>query len=322
MSRESAVSKFAGGSALAPSRDSMANTAPSQRVASTTPAVSAPPKEEGPASIVVPAEATSNNPTPEQKEELSSDRFAHLAKKEAKLQKEREALKTERDAMLKSKQQYEDVEKRFRQFEELKAKDPIEAMKLAGFSDSDIFNFYVKAEEAKKTADTPEARGAAAAEGKIKEFEKKQADQAAKEKADSDKVIISRFKAGISKTVVSDKDKYEYCNYNGPLAEELIYNTVEAILQDSGEIISAQEAADLVEKFYEDQDKAMNTLKKRGYKPPQESDSTQEPTPAPSKTLTNRVAPTVASTPIPKKETHEQKKQRLIEQIKQTGIRR
>lgn len=40
-------------------------------------------------------------------------------------------------------------------------------------------------------------------------------------------------------------------------------STIESILNDSGEMISIDEASQMVEEFYEEQDKSMNSLKKR-----------------------------------------------------------
>lgn len=328
MSRESAMAKATGATAPTTPANPAANQGfVTARQAARIPVPKEPVQEGAPAPIVVPAEESkieTSEPVSEVAEGLTSDKFAHLAKKEAKLQKEREALKAEQKATAEAKVRYETVEKQFREFEELKGKDPIAAMKLAGFSDTDIFNYYANAEKEKAAKDTPEARAAAAAQAEIKKFQDEQSKKEVEAKKASDDAVIKRFKDNISKTITSDKDKYEYCNFNGIFAEDLIYLTVENVLQDTGEVISAQEAADMVESFYEEQDKAMNSLKKRGIKPKEEVLPVQEvaPTPAKSKTLSNKVAPTVASTVITKRETPAEKKARLVEQIKQYGLRK
>lgn len=254
---------------------------------------------------------------------LDSDRFAHLAKKEAALQKQREELKAQQASMAAEKAKYEEVGKKYGEFEKLKSTDPIAAMKLAGFSDTDIFNYYVKAQEDAKTKDTPEARAAAAAQVEIKKFEEAQTkkEQMAKEAQDS--ATIKKFQGKIAQTIAGDKDKYEFCNHNGIMAEQLIFATVEEYLKETGEVLTPQQAADMVEEHYEAQAKALDNLKKR-----QRGEPVQEPPPQPStsksqpsKTLTNKVTPTVAST-ITKKETPTEKRDRLIKQIQEHGLRK
>jgi hypothetical protein len=244
-----------------------------------------------------------------------------LAKKEVALQKEREAFKAERAQFEVERAKFAEAGKKFQGFEELKAKDPIAAMKLAGFTDTEVFNFYANAEANKKAAESPEAKAVAAAEAKIKEFEERQTKAAQDAKAAQDTQTITQFKGKISQTVAADKDKYEFCNFHGPAAEALIYETVEAVFKESGDVLTPAEASDLVEKYYEDQAKAQLTLKKLGVKAPEAPAKPEPSAPAPSKTLTNRVAATGASS-IPAKETREQKKERLINEIKTNGLRR
>jgi hypothetical protein len=298
----------------------------SPRQAARVPVTTAATPTPGPVAVVVPTAPAVETP----KDGVDSERFAHLAKKEAAIQKDREALKAEREAIAAAKAKYDEVEKTYRNFEEMKTKDPIQAMKLAGFSDTDIFNFYAKAQEDAKLKDTPEAKAAdsaaKAAKAVVDEFEKKQSDAQAVAKAKTDAAVINRFKGSISQTITSNKDKYEFCNFHGPAAEVLIYETVEACFKEDRKDnpnalpISAQEAADLVEKYYEDQDKAQAALKKRGGQvapAPVEEKVANQTT---SRTLTNKVGPTVIST-IPKKETREEKRERLINNIKEHGLK-
>jgi hypothetical protein len=279
-----------------------------------------------PAPVVTPAPAPAaaappvTTPEPP-KPPTDEERFAHLAKKEADLQKLRDAAKAEKAEVAAERAKLEAIAARYKDFETLKAQDPIQAMKLAGFSETDIFNYYAKAQETAKLKDTPEAKAAAAAKAEIDAFKVEQAKAAEVAKAQNDAAIIKRYQSQINRVVTADKDKYEFCNFNGAVAEAQIYETVEAYFKEKGEVLSPTEAADIVEKYYEDQAKAQMSLKKLGVKAPEPEPAQTPGTIPPARTLTNKVTATVAST-APKKETHQEKKDRLIAQIKEHGLRK
>ena len=262
------------------------------------------------------------------KAEMDSTRFAHIAKKEAELVKQRDTFKKEHETFLQEKEKMREIQKQLNDFNETKAKDPVAAMKLLGFSETDLFNFLAAQED----NIPPEERAAKAAQSEIQKFRDEQAakeQEAINKRNDS---VVSQFKQDISKTVLSDKDKYEYCNYNGPLAEELIYETVAQVYEldlktnPDALPITAQEAADMVESYYEEEDKAMSILKKRQPKPSEEVKEPvkADPTPAanaykqPPKTLSSKTAATVAST-ITRKETHAEKRARLANKLANLG---
>jgi hypothetical protein len=244
--------------------------------------------------------------------------LSHLAKKEAELQRNREAFKKEQADLAAERQKVLDMAKDVQTFRDLQGKDRIAALKHLGFSDQDLLN-YIAAQE---DTSTPEEKAARAAQAEIKKFQdenaKKEADAVSKRNADA----LAAFRADISATISKNPETYEYCNYHGPLAEELIYETVAAVLETEKELISVREAAEMVEQYYEDQDKGMNTLKKRQPKeaaapaaPAKEVPLKPEVSPRPSsaRTLSSKTGATVAST-VTKTvgETPEQKKQRLI----------
>jgi len=254
--------------------------------------------------------------------EIDSTRFAHLAKKEAALTKEREAFKSQQKAHAEELEKLKSVHKKLQDFEELKSKDKLGALKLAGFTDNDIIEMFAQQED----NSTPEEKAAKAAQNEIQKFRDEQTKQQreAQEKRNSD--TISQFRNDITKTISASPEKYELCNYNGSLAEELIYETVASVLEDSKELISVQEAADLVEQYYEDTYKSMSNLKKlrpsEAVAAAKEAISNSEPlkpevSPRPaSKTLSNKTAASVASTTtVPRNETPDQKKSRLVKKF-------
>ena len=69
-------------------------------------------------------------------------RFAALAKKEAQIVKDRESFKREQEAFTAQRTRVEEVLKKAQQFEELKGKDQIAALKAVGFSETEIFNLF------------------------------------------------------------------------------------------------------------------------------------------------------------------------------------
>ncbi len=255
---------------------------------------------------------------------IDSDRFARIAAREEKFKKEREEFKLEQQRIYEEKEKLKSVQQKITEYEELKKTDPIAALKYLGYSEADLFNYMAGKEEP-----TPEQKyadaAAKAADEKIKTWEQQQADKAAKELAERDDQAIKGYKASIGGTIQKETEKYEYCAHYGPIAEELVYDTVLKIIKEDPELAPHQamvEALELVENFYEQEDKAMSSLKKRQpkveapkeeVKPAQPARSRTVQTPVPVKSappLTNRAAPTAASIKTGK-ETPSQKRERL-----------
>lgn len=259
---------------------------------------------------------------------IDSDRFAIIAKKEAKLVRDREEFKKQQtDAAAKEVKLKEYLEK-IETFEAKKKVDPIDALKFIGFSETDIFNFMANKETPKEP--TAEEIAEKVADKKLSEYKEEQAKVAADAQKAREQGLVTQYSTQIESAIKANPEKYEYANYYGKQAEELAIEFATANVKLNGELLSPDEIAQAVEEYYEEQDKAMSTLKKR--QPKVDGNSTdsvkQEPVrtrtvtppigaaaPAPSKTLTNKATATVAST-ITRKETHEQKKERLISALK------
>lgn len=268
---------------------------------------------------------------------LDSDRFARLAAREAKLVKEREALKleqqsfkTEQQKTYEARTKYDEIIGKANKFEELKEKDVVEALKHIGLSDTQIFNLMANREEPKPP--TPEelsAQAALAAQTEIKKFQDEQALKADKEAKERDERAINGFRKAIGESITKEAEKYEYCAHYGQIAEDLVYETILNIMSDDQKegVTTAphdamKEAIELVENFYENEDKAMSKIKKRQPKETAapEPETKTQPTrtrtveaKAPTKpipTLTNKATATVAST-VTGKETPAQKRERL-----------
>ena len=91
--------------------------------------------------------AAPQTPPPEAQKPVESDRFAVLASKEAKLQKEREAVKAEKLAVDTLKAELSKYKGEIDEFETLKKTDKIAALKKIGFTEEDILNFVAGKEE-------------------------------------------------------------------------------------------------------------------------------------------------------------------------------
>lgn len=256
--------------------------------------------------------------------ELDSTRFAQLAKKESALQKEREQFKLEKEANAQEKEKMKQIHKKLQDFEDMKGKDPVAALKLAGFSETDLFNFMAQAED----KSTPEEKAAKAAQTEIQKFRDEESKKVTLEQERRNTEALEQFQRDINTHITSDKDRYEYCNYHGQLAEELIKETVAAVLDESGgkDLITVEQAADMVEGYYEEQDKSMSTLKKRQPKVADIPASVKEEPlkaqvsarPA-SKGLSSKATATVSSTTIPRKESASEKRNRLIQKLGSMG---
>jgi hypothetical protein len=243
---------------------------------------------------------------------MQSTVFAKLAAKEAKLVKEREEFKAQQEQLLAEREDVKKVMDMVKEFEQLKNTDRLAALKKLGFSDTDLFEAMAAVEPKEESV---EDKAAKIAQAKIEEYAKTQAEkQAEAEKARNDE-IINRYKADISKTYADNKEKYQLSNFYGEAATELAYQLVLEISDKEKKVISAQEAADLVENYYEEHYKQLHALK---------TPKTPEPAPvvpeAPkSRTLTNSVSASSTSLAAreTRRETAAEKRARLIAQLQQ-----
>lgn len=269
---------------------------------------------------------------------LTSTPFNQLAKKEAEFERRRQEFKKEQQLVASEKAKLAEYNTQIQKFVEMRKTDPIAALKEIGFSEADIINYMAEKPEA-----SPEERAAKAAseaaELRIKQFEEAQLKRQQDEIVQRDQSLIQGFKSDLSKVVQADPVKYEYCAHYGPVAEDLMYETTLAVIKESGgkDILTPQQAAEMVESYYEEQDKLMSSFKKRQ---PVKTDPTPEkavpersrtvtpgdptaPAPKPvitkTRTLHNAATSTIASTRLRLNETHDQKKSRLIEKLRNGG---
>lgn len=276
-----------------------------------------------PTNTTTPPPATPVDPaaTPESApKELDSSKWAAIAKKEQRLVHDQLALKKKAEEIAAKEKELQSKITPFQEFEALRSKDPVAALRGLGFSETDIFNWLANGE---KKELTPEEKAQAAAQAEIKKFKEEQEAEKTKAQQAQEKAVIDRFKGKIKGFLATNKDKFEACADYGEIAEDAAFRLVEQIAKDTGEVVPLSEAFEALEAYYDGEYERMSNYNK--FKKKEEPVAvTEEKKPVSrgtNKTLTNSVTPTIAST-VPKNETRSQKRERLINQIKQTGLRR
>lgn len=268
------------------------------------------------------------------KEQLQSTPFSQLAKKEAEIVRQRQEMKRDQEVFASEKEKLRKVKDQYDEYQATKAKDPIAALKLLGFSEADIFNFMADKAPAELSQEEKAAKAAeAAADARIKAFEEGQTKRIADEQRQADQSLIQGYRADVSKVIKANPDQFEYCNYFGSVADEQIYLTA-LELAKQGEAVSPKEIAEMVEDYYEQEDKAMSTIKKRNPveaaapETPAPTDRSRtvtpgfpgEPQPKPTitktRTLHSGATATAASSRQIRNETREQKRERLMEALR------
>lgn len=250
-----------------------------------------------------------------------SSQLAHLAKKEQKLQFEREAFKKEQEEFKALKLRAQEFYDKAKAFEDTRKLDPIKAMKDLGFTEKEIID-YLSQEEAPKPT-TEEVVQAELKKYKDEEIKKAQEIQKA-----NDTVLVQKFREQLTSTIAAEPEKYELCAHHGAVAEEIMFE-IAVEEAKSGQTPNVKSIADEVEDFYLQQYQAMSKLKKltpkeealleakqpertRVVHPPQE---VVKPKPT---TITNRLAATSAALikPSSRTETREEKRSRLEAMIR------
>lgn len=266
---------------------------------------------------------------------VDSSRLAIFTKKEAALRKEREEFKKERDAYMQQKQQIEEFIKRVNQFDETAKADKMAALKLIGWSDEDIINLVAQAEDTPKD---PIAEARKIAQEEAQKVRDELAQKEAQAEAHRNQQAITKLKSDIATTIKDQADKFEICSWRGAEAEAQIYEVIAEHLQQEDELLSVEEAAQMVEELYEEEAKQIRQLKKFQEKvaeaaaaqavepepaapaaePKAPKSNVPQPQPKP-KTLTNAATATSAAA-IPRRETPAQKKERLIKALMNGGL--
>ncbi len=256
---------------------------------------------------------------PENESALSSTQLAIIKKREVKIFQEREQLKKDREEFAPIKTQALGLIEKAKTFEAKKAQgDIVGALEAIGLSHTEIINLM--ATEAEKKELSPQE----IVQAELAKRDKADADKAAAAQAENDKRVIDGFKSKLPTTRTSEPDKFEYCNFYDAEADEIAFNLVKeaALDPDDPQVLTPQEAMEEVENFYYERDQAMSKLKKRNPAAPTTPAAPETPLKAEVKPGM-RGAQTPPRTPAPppaqRKESHEEKKARLAERLRNGG---
>jgi hypothetical protein len=249
------------------------------------------------------------------------DKFGQMTKREVKLFKEREEVKREREELQRLKADLEGKIKPFKEFEELLGKDRLAALRSLGFTDTDIANSLVDGPK----EETAEQKAERIADLKIKQYEERQNAKAQKEQTDRNNEVIKEFRTQrLPAFIKANAEKYEYVAAYGAEGEAQVFEVYNQVIVDSKgqEVLTLDQAAQIVEEYYEERDKEMGNLKKRQPKVEPATEPVPEPAqrgkPEPVRGLTQAARPSVAGT-VSRTETKEEKRARLIEKLKRGG---
>lgn len=255
--------------------------------------------------------------------EMNSDRFAKLAQKEADLVKRNQQFKQQQRDFDTERKRIAEIKAKVDQFEEIRKTNPIQALKDIGFSETDIFN-YLADNQPKELTTEELARKATQEEiSKFQEIQKK-AEEAHKQQQEEG--AIRQYKKQIQQFMQQNQDEFEYINYNGPVARELVFDTCKEYFNQTGEVLDIKDACSTIEKFYEENDEAMMSLKKRQNRLQSNVDTKTSSQPQsrneitvtrkPNITLNNNATVNATSQNVPRNETREEKKARLADKLK------
>lgn len=210
------------------------------------------------------------------RQERVSSRFAALTRKERELQKQQQEIK---------QMMNDPVFQNFRTARE--KKDAKAALEALGMSFDDLAQYTLNDNQL-----TPEQR-IKQLEERI-ENERKEREELDKQKEmQQNEAVIQNFKQDIAATIDNDPDSYELVKLNE--AQEAVYNLIEQNYQNSGELLSIEDAAAQVEEFLQTRlSKIMENSKKlKGAKPEgdsQDTPSLAKKTSEPTLTNNNYVA--------------------------------
>jgi hypothetical protein len=267
-------------------------------------------------------------PEPAKIDELESSRLAIYAKKEAALQIQREAFKKEKEEWEKNdKSRADAILAKGKQFDETFSKDKLGALRLLGYSDTDIINILSGMEEKKEAAAALSAEDVERiAEEKAQKIRDEFKQKEEKTQAEQNDRLVSNLKTSIKETIKSQAEKYEYCSVEEDAEAQAFEIIVEELKETSGQhLLSVAEALDIAEEYYEALDKHRGEIKKRqpaaAVAPPAPEKEATRPTGAPTrvKTLTNNLSATTAAATVPQNETRSEKKERLAKLLLSLG---
>lgn len=278
---------------LAAPAEPVTEAAPSAADATQTPA----PADAAPTAPDAPA--AEQTPPPTDKPAKVDPRFSALAKKEAQLFREREALKAEKAAI-------EAAHRQVVTFEEAKqaAKlNPVAALEALGLTPAEVNEYILNGGKVSEVTAVREEIERFKAE---QEAARVAAEKAAAERLDAERnAVLDSFRRDAVAFVEASTDRYTLTRINN--AATLVPQVVEQHFAKTGELLTTAQAADLVEKHFESiADRVVQARQGQARPEAKKAAPTPSPAPAPvanaptqpaaSKTLSNALTASASAT--------------------------
>lgn len=260
------------------------------------------------------------------KDEKLASKFAALSRKERQVVAKQQELKAaeakiaeERSKMIAEveaeKAKVQSEIKKVQEFEQLKKMNPLKAMEFLGYTYQQLGEIFLN--DGKPTPEQEINRVKSEMEERLEAYKREQLESAKKaqeeqelkaKKAQEEETkrieaerlqVIEEFQTEINEYLLGNQDNYELINTNEQ--HDLVFATVEQHFEKTGRVLSIKEAADLVERFLEQQvEKNLATKKlKAKVSPP----STAKVEQAPKEDTQVKSQETAPATPVAKSKT-------------------
>lgn len=313
MSKESALNLAKGGVAQ------VVASAPAQVEATQPPAGAT-------ATDVVPAVAVAAT--------TEDSRLSIIIKKETELFKEKERIKKEREDMSAKAKEYESVISRIKAFEDTAKTSKVDALKMLGWTDTDIINLMAT----DKAAPTAEEIAGRIAEEKVKGLRDELSEKDKASAKARDEQLVNNFRTELGQTLKTDAAKYKFAAHEGKEAELQAWAIINENLKLNNELMTISEALEMTNELYKAKYEsgrklfedipasAVEPAPQTIEQPARGANSGRPPvsnSPARPRTLTNSLAPTsAAASNSQARETPEQKRQKLADRLRAGGLKR
>lgn len=249
-------------------------------------------------------------PTASKKEEdpKISQQFAALAKKEKALVKQQADIKAKEATYAQREAAIAEREAKIKESEALWETDVLKALEMKGYSYQKITDMILSGKAVvEKAPEDPIVLAKRLTDEVRKEFaDKETAREAAAKKATEDekaraaKELVdaqAAYRESIVNFTKENEAEYEFINMYGQ--QDLVVEIVNGYYEKHGRILSLKEASDMTEKYLTDE--ADRARKAKKFATPAKTETVAEKViksetkPAPTKTLTNNLTPTMAS---------------------------
>jgi len=177
-------------------------------------------------------------------EELFASKFAALSRKEKLLRDREDQLKRQMD------------ESPLKDIDRLKKEDPLALLEKLGLSYEDITRHLLNKNEVEDTPDFKYSK----LEKKVQAMESRREDEEKLRLEEQQNKVVTDYKDGLNTFLKSDTEKYEFITATE--SQDLVFQTISDHYNDTGKILSNEEAAEAVETYLEKKVENLSRLNK------------------------------------------------------------